>query len=144
MKNRHLHRALYQLKHRFFTLNNIVIGVAILIAAGWVWGSLGVMQRNYSLQRTIDQKSQELLLAELETRSLELEREYYKTREYQELAVRERLGKGTRGESVLIIPRRTPITDANVSPEPKGTQSVQTNQPSNFEQWMDFLFGGGE
>lgn len=141
MKNRHLHRALYQLKHRFFTLNNIVIGIAVLIAAGWVWGSLGVMQRNYSLQRTIDQKSQELLLAELETRSLELEREYYKTREYQELAVRERLGKGIRGENALIFPRTTPLTNARASSEPRNTQPAQTNQPSNFEQWMDFLFG---
>jgi len=139
MKHRQIHRAIYQLKHRYLTLNNIVVGVAFLIAAGWVWGSLGVMQRNYTLQQALNQKDQELQLAKLETRSLELEKEYYKTREYQELAVRERLGKGTPGEKELILPK-------NSAPKTAPTSNISVvsspaTVPSNFEQWMDFLFG---
>lgn len=139
MKHRQIHRAIYQLKYHYLTLNNLVIGIAFLIAAGWVWGSLGVMQRNYALQQTLNQKNQEFRLAELETRSLELEREYYKTHEYQELAVRERLGKGTEGEKVLILPER-PDLRASSTPN-SGSSSSRISAPSNFEQWMDFLFG---
>jgi Na+-transporting NADH:ubiquinone oxidoreductase subunit NqrC len=140
MKNRQLHRAIYQIKHHFLTLNNVVILVACLIVASWVWGSLGMMQRNYTLQRTLDRKNQELTLAQLETRNLELERQYYGTREYQELAVREKLGKGLPGEHVLILPKqpeKIPTTS-----DVTHTPAVQTgDQPGNFEQWMDFLFG---
>ncbi len=138
MKHRHIHRAIYQLKNRYLTLNNIVIGVGFLIAASWVWGSLDVMQRNYTLQQTLNRKDQELRLAQLETRSLELEREYYKTREYQELAVRERLGKGKSGEKVLILPRRPSATNQATT---NGATNSSVKTPSNFEQWMDFLFG---
>lgn len=140
MKHRQIHRTIYQLRHRLFTLNNIVIGVAFLIALSWIWGSLGVMQRNYTLQQTLGRKNQELQLATLETRNLELEQAYYKTYEYQELAVREKLGKGAPGEHVLILPpqpTKTPTT-SSVSHAP----AAQTGEsPSNFEQWMDFLFG---
>lgn len=142
MKHRQLHRALYQLQHRYLTLNNIVIGVAFLIAAGWIWGSLGVMQRNYTLQQTVDRKNQELRLAGLETRSLELEREYYKTREYQELAVRRQLGKGTSGEKVLLLAPR-PLPPAPTPANPKRVAPPQ-EELSNFDQWMQFLFSRGD
>ncbi len=140
MKHRQFHRAIYQLRYRFLTLNNIVIAAAFLIAGSWVWGSLSVMQRNYTLQQTLNRKNQELTLAELESRSLELEQAYYKTREYQELAVREKLGKGAPGEHVLILQRQSTKIPTISAVSHKPTTSVN-EQPSNFEQWMDFLFG---
>lgn len=138
MKNRQIHRFLYALRHRFLTINNLVIAAAFIIAASWVWGSLGVMQRNYSLQRNLDRKTQELRLAELETRSLELEGEYYTTHEYLELAVRERLGLSARGEKALIIHADPPPSNPTTT-SPIRTQRT-IDSPSNFQQWMDFLF----
>ena len=138
MKQRSFHRAIYRIKHDFLTLNNVIIGLAAIVALGWVWGSLGVMQRNYTLQQTLNRKNQELQLAELETRSLELEQLYFKTEEFQELAVRARLGKGLPGEKVLILPKQVE-TDASGSPT-TSRPSVRTAPPSNFEQWLNFLF----
>lgn len=139
MKQRSIHRAIYRIKHDFLTLNNVIIGLAAIVALGWVWGSLGVMQRNYTLQQTLNRKNQELQLAELETRSLELEQLYFKTEEFQELAVRARLGKGLPGEKVLILPKQVE-TDASILPT-TNRPSVRTAPPSNFEQWLNFLFG---
>ena len=131
---------MYRLKHQLLTLNNIVVAMALIVAAGLVWGSLGSMQRNYTLERTLERKSQELQLATLQARSLELEREYYKTREYQELAVRERLGKGMPGEKLLVLPYETAV-ETELSPSNGSTVKRVVDTPTNFEQWMNFLFG---
>ncbi len=140
MKNRKIHRVIYQLKNRYLTLNNIVIAIAFLIAGSWVWGSIGVMQRNYTLQQTLNHKQQELVLAELETRNLELEQTYYKTHEYQELAVREKLGMGAPGEHVLFLPNQ-PVQALTTAETSHASTQPLVDQPSNFQQWMDFLFG---
>lgn len=141
MKKINTRRIVYQIRHKYLTLNNVVIAIAFLIAASWVWGSLGVMQRNYDLQKEVDFKKRQLQLAELETQSLELSKRYYQTREYQELAVREDLGLGLPGERVLILPPNSQaardadkVTTAQVSAAPV--------LQSNFEQWSKFLFGG--
>ena len=139
MKQRSFHRAIYRIKHDYLTLNNVIIGLAAVVALGWVWGSLGVMQRNYTLQQTLNRKNQELQLAELETRRLELEQQYFTTAEFQELAVRARMGKGLPGEKVLILPKQEE-TSAPIAPA-SNRPSVRTAPPSNFEQWMNFLFG---
>lgn len=132
-------RAYYLFRHKYLTLNNIVVTIALIIAANWVWGSLGVMQRNYTLQKEVNYKSRELQLAELETRRLELENKYYQTREYQELAVRKSLGLVMPGERVLILPensQKAKDIDAATKPGPILAEETQ----SNWEQWMTFLF----
>lgn len=142
MKKINIRRIYYRIRHTYFTLNNAVILVAFMIAAGWVWGSLNVMQRNYTLQRQLDRSRQELQLAELQVRNLELEGRYYQTEEFQELAVRQRLGLVSPGESVLILPENSAAAKAsNVQTETAPT--AQQLEPSNFEQWVDFLFSGG-
>lgn len=141
MKKINIRRTYYHIRHKYLTLNNAVITVAFVIAASWVWGSLGVMQRNYSLQKDVDLKKRQLQLAELETRSLELEKRYYQTREYQELAVREDLGLVLPGERVLILPANSQAAlDANKATEPRVASAIAP--VSNFRQWVNFLFGG--
>lgn len=139
MKKINIRRLYYHIRHNYFTLNNLVIAIAFLIAAGWVWGSLGVMQRNYDLQKELDYKKRQLQLAELQTSSLELEGRYYRTQEYQELAVRQHLGLVLPGESVLVLPPNTQVAkDADKVVQTTAPVPVQT---SNFNQWMNFLFG---
>ena len=104
MKKVNIRRIYYLFRHKYLTLNNGVILIAFMIASGWVWGSLDVMQRNYNLQKELDDKQRQLIVAQLDTENEKLKKRYYQTDEYKELAVRERLGLGLPGESVLILP----------------------------------------
>jgi len=141
MKKINIRKIYYHFVHDFLTVNNAVIVFALIIASSWVWGSLQMMQRNYSLQRELDDKKRQLMIAQLDTENAKLEQRYYKTKEYQELAVREKLGLVAPGESVLIL-----TGDANykevASEDAKTTQKKQDiESSSNFRQWMNFLFG---
>jgi hypothetical protein len=140
MKKINIRRKYYQLRHKYLTLNNIVVAIGLMIAAGWVWGSLGVMQRNYILQKELDDKSRQLIVAQLDTASAQLEQRYYQTDEYKELAVRERLGLVTPGESVLILPPNSD-TVKNTDENSTLTSSANPGQTSNLWQWLNFLFG---
>jgi cell division protein FtsB len=140
MKKINTRRLIYRIRNRYVTLNNVVIAVAFIIAASWVWGSLGVMQRNYDLQKEVDLKQRQLEVADLETKSLELEQRYYGTREYQELAVRQDLGLTLPGEKVLILPPNSQA--AKDADKATVATSVASITPiSNLQQWMNFLFG---
>jgi hypothetical protein len=141
MKKINIRRLYYHIRHRYLTMNNIVIAVAFLIGISWAWGSIGMMQRNYDLQKEVDTKARNLKLAELETQNLKYEQRYYQSSEYQELEVRKRLGLASPGEHVLILPPNTQ--------QAKNADLVAANKPlrtlepiSDFQQWMNFLFGG--
>jgi hypothetical protein len=140
MKKINIRRLYYKLKTDYFTLNNVVILIAFVIAANWIWGSLTMMQRNFSLQKELDDKSRQLIVAQLDTANAKLEQRYYQTDEYKELAVRQQLGLVTPGESVLILPSNSPAVKA--ADKAAATKSKITVVPtSNFTQWMNFLFG---
>ena len=140
MKNTNIKKIIYHVRHKYLTLNNVVILLAFLIAAGWVWGSLGVMQRNFSLQKDIDYKKRQLQLTELQRDNLALQKNFYQTIEYQELAVRETLGLVRPGESLLILPPNSQAATATDTTNPTAAASRET--ASNLEQWVNFLFGG--
>lgn len=131
-----LKRLTYRVRKDYLTLNNLVFAAAILISLSWTWSSIEVMQQNYELQQAVDTKKQQLAIEELRVANLELESTYYNSLEYQELAVRERLGKGLPGESVLIVPSTDRAESAAVD-----SGSIQS-QPSNFQEWMNFILGG--
>jgi len=142
MQKINIRKFIYHVRHNYLTFNNLVILTAFLIAAGWVWGSLQVMQRNYGLQKEVDYKKRQLQLAELQKDSLELEKRYYETNEYRELAARESLGLVMPGEKLLILPDNSEAAkQADAASEP-GSQVVPRDKTSNLEQWLNFLFGG--
>jgi len=142
MKNinaRNLRRWYYHARHNYFTTNNLVVVVGLLVAASWAWGSVQAMERNYGLQKEIDYKQRELRLAQLRTAKLQYEQNYFKSDEYKELAVREKLGLVSPGEKVLILPPNS----AAASADEKTTANVPQVVPeSNFQAWVNFLFGG--
>jgi len=140
MKKINIRRIYYRVKKDYFTLNNAVIAVAFIIAANWVWGSLGVMQKNFTLQKELDDKSRQLIVAQLDTDNAKLEQRYYQTDEYKELAVRQRLGLVTPGESVLILPPNSEAVK-NADEATSTKVSIASAKISNFEQWANFLFG---
>lgn len=131
---------IYIVRHKYLTFNNVVIVAAFLIAASWVWGSLEVMQRNYALQKEVDLKQRQLQLTELQRDSLELQKRYYQTDEYKELAVRDTLGLVRPGEKLLILPDNSP--EAKAADAPVAQATVAQEAVPNLQQWLNFLFGG--
>ena len=83
MKKTDINKIIYRVRNHYLTFNNVIILVAFLIAFGWLWGSLQVMQRNYALQWEVDSKRRQLVLTQLEKDNLELQKRYYQTNEYR-------------------------------------------------------------
>ncbi len=137
-----IRKFIYAFRHKYMTFNNVVIAVAFLIAASWVWGSLQVMQRNFALQKEVDQKTRVLELTKLQRDSLELQKRFYQTDEYKELAARETLGLVMPGEKIVILPANSQgVLDADKAATTSSV-FVSKDTTSNIEQWLNFLFGG--
>ena len=141
MKKINIRKLYYLARHRYFTMNNAVITVAVVIAAAWAWGSVGMMQRNYALQQEVDGKTRQQKLVDLQVQNAQYEQKYYQSDEYQELAVRTNLGLANPGEKVLILPPNTQQAkdaDTVVANKP----AIVAIAPSPLQQWVNFLFGG--
>lgn len=133
-------RVWYKFKHDLLTVNNVVTLAALLIAFGFTWSAISSMNKNYELQRRVDSLKREQLVLELETATLEYERNYHQTEEYQELAVRERLGLGSEGESLLVLPENSQAATDRYK-ESETVTSGDSEEADNLGQWMKFLFG---
>lgn len=139
MKNINIRKWYYHVRHRYMTMNNVVIAVALVIGASWTWGSIGMMQRNYTLQKEVDSKKREQQLADLEVQTLTYQQNYYQSSEYQDLAMRERLGVADAGEKALILPPNSQA--AKDADKQTGKKTSAVVPESNFQQWANFLFG---
>ena len=126
-------RAKYYFSNDILTLSNIIMGSVIVVSIVWVWGSISAMEKNYAIQKKLELKQRQALIEEINYQTLQYEQKYLKSSEYQELAVREKLGLVLPGEHVLVLPKY---------PEEKKKQQTETSKQSNFTQWMNFIFGG--
>ncbi|OGL22362.1 hypothetical protein A2707_03490 [Candidatus Saccharibacteria bacterium RIFCSPHIGHO2_01_FULL_45_15] len=145
MQNRQFHKFIYNVQHRYMTMNNVVVVIAAAIAVSWAWASIGVVQKNYALQRQVDDKNREKQLVQLQTENLAYEQRYYKSDEYLSLEVRSRMGLGDPGEKVLVLPKNTAAAKADQSAAQAVTQSTTVAaEPAEIQQWANFLFGGND
>lgn len=143
MKNINIRKIYYHIRHRYITMNNVVVAVALVVGAGWAWASVEAMQRNFALQKEVDAKVRQQKLLELETQNLAFEQKYYKSAEYQEQALRERMGLARPGERMLLLP---PNTAAAKEADGKLLKKSTSSEPgeANIEQWINFIFGGNK
>ena len=128
-----IRRAKYKASKDWFTIDNLIMVCALIIAVAWIWGSISAMERNYKLQLQLEIKNREKIISEIKYKTLKYENQYLKSDEYQELAARENLGLVNPGEHVLILSKY---------PENKEKRLVDQKKDSNFVQWMNFIFGG--
>ena len=126
-------RAKYYFSNDILTLSNIIMVSVIFISVIWVWGNIAAMEKNYAIQKKLELKQRQALIDEISYKTLEYEQKYLKSSEYQELAVREKLGLAMSGERVLILSKY---------PEEQKERRAETLKTSNFTQWINFLFGG--
>lgn len=129
---------LEQLKVRFAKLASpgmlMIVGVAVFWL-GFMTITIDVMNRNYRLQRQVDQGALDNQVIEIQNENLRLEQAYYKTNEYLELSARALLGKALPGEHLVLL-KRAEVADTN-----QGKINQQFEQRSNLDQWLDFLSG---
>ena len=126
-------RLKYYFSNDILTLSNIIMVSVIFISVIWVWGNIAAMEKNYAIQKKLELKQRQALIDEISYKTLEYEQKYLKSSEYQELAVREKLGLAMPGEHVLILSKY---------PEEQKKRRTEALKTSNFTQWINFLFGG--
>ena len=126
-------RLKYYFSNDILTLSNIIMVSVIFISVIWVWGNIAAMEKNYAIQKKLELKQRQALIDEISYKTLEYEQKYLKSSEYQELAVREKLGLAMPGEHVLILSKY---------PEEQKERRTEALKTSNFTQWINFLFGG--
>ncbi len=119
---------------RFWTVSRLVLMVVIAAVAVWMAMVIQVLNNNYKLQRQVDNAKLDSQMLELENQNLRLEQLYYRTDEYMELSARSLLGKALPGEHLVVLPRVSHASKAK-----RSGSAVVTK--SNFDQWLDFLFG---
>ena len=120
---------------KHLTLENIALRVAMLLALSWAWSTINVLTKNYDLEKQVQQARLDNQVMELQNENLRLQQAYYQTDEFLELQARALLNKAKPGEHLVILPHSD-----NTSGSTTDATSLVVEK-SNFEQWMDFLFG---
>lgn len=137
-----LRKSHYRLKHEILVFDNIILIIALIFCFIFTWGAISSMSRNWSLAEEVVDRQREKALLELEVETLELENTYYQSDEYQELAARKYRGKLLPGETMVFLPDNSAVAKSKHSAEPVEQEVAQASEErSNFEQWMTFLFG---
>ncbi len=131
---------IHTLRHfikEYYTLDNIVLLAAILMASGFIWSTMGALQNNFVLQNQVDVLHSEVEASKLEADNLSLENTYFASSEYLELQARQQFGKAAPGEHMLILPANT-VSDTASTQANKAKITVSS---SNFQAWLSFFFG---
>lgn len=136
-----LRKARYWMKHELFTFERVILMIAAIFCLAWTWGSIDAMSRNWSLAQELMSRQREKALLELEVETLELENEYYRSYEYQELAARKYQGKILPGETMIYLPDNSETAINKHKNQPDNTPTVAATTMNNLEQWIAFLFG---
>lgn len=127
------------LKHDLFIVDNITVIVTVIACLAFAWSTIMATSRNWELAQELLEKRQEEALLELEVATLELENEYYASEEYQELAARSKQHKKLPGETVIYLSDNSEY--AKNKHKNKADDTSIKSTPSNFNQWLQFLFG---
>ena len=132
-----LRRLGYKLRHDYLSVENVVLVVAIILCLFWTYQSISAMSRNWMLSERLTTEKANLALLNLEVETAELENDYFKTDEYQELMVRKYLDKAWPDEKMIVLPDNS--EEAKFKFQKKVVKEEQAER-SNVEKWMMFLF----
>lgn len=131
----------YKTKYDYLTFDNVVLAIAGVLCLAWTWGSISSTSRNWELAQTVAERQRELSLMQLESETLELENDYYKSPEYQELAARRLANKKLPGENMIYLSENSEAAKAKHQAEITTPAETVADDRSNLEQWLIFLFG---
>ena len=127
------------MKHDFLTVENVVLAIAIVLCLTWTYQTIAAMSRNWELSERLTEERKKLELISVEVEAAELQNEYYKSNEYQELIARRNLDKKLEGENMVVMPENSEEAKNKHKNETKAT-TIEEPEYSNFEKWMMYLF----
>ena len=125
------------MKHDFLTVENVVLVLAIVLCLIWTYQSVTAMSRNWELTERLATEKKELELMGIEVETAELQNEYYRSDEYQELLARKYLDKKFKDEKMVVMPDNSEEARNKHATVQK---IVEEKEYSNFEKWMMYLF----
>jgi cell division protein FtsB len=127
-------------KIKKFFLGNGALILAGILAVAFATNSVQAIARNWHLQREISRLGSEVALLRVENERLAYDIAYFKTDEYLQQAVRQKLNLRAPGEQVAVVAHDSEesgtATNTNsqaASPSPEAV--------SNWQAWWDFLGG---
>ncbi|MBR3254171.1 hypothetical protein IKF88_00345 [Candidatus Saccharibacteria bacterium] len=130
-------RLKYRLRHDFFSIENVVLVIAIAMCLTWTYQSIEAMSRNWELSDRLNTDKKTLELLEVEVETVELENEYYVSNEYQELAARKFANKQLPGENMVALPENSEVAK---NKHKVVTVAKEEKEYSNAEKWWMYLF----
>ena len=128
----------YHLRNDFFSVENIILVVAIFLCGLWTYQSIISMSRNWQLHENLSSIQKERDLLALKVDSMELENAYYSSDEYKELAARKYLDKKLPGEYMIKLePNSEKAKNKYATTD---SEKPAEQQLSNLEKWARFIF----
>ena len=131
-------RLRFWLKTEVLDFNNILLLSIPLLFSALLIASVGSIAKNWELQQQMNAKQTEMELLQLDVNKTKLENQYYASDEYQELE-----GKQLPGEVMIDLPNNSEIAK-NKHPKLTLDERIEARKLSNFEQWLEFLFGSAK
>lgn len=129
----------FKLSHDFFSVENIVLVIAIAMCLMWTYQSIEAMSRNWELVEKLNMSNKTLELTKLEVEMAQLENEYYSSDEYKELNARKFANKQLPGEQMVYLPDNTEVAKNKHAKIESEIAKTSEKEMSNFEKWMAYL-----
>ncbi|MBR2753903.1 hypothetical protein IKD82_01955 [Candidatus Saccharibacteria bacterium] len=127
----------YKIQHDYLTVENVFLLAAIILCLALTYQSITAMSRNWELSERLRAERKQLELLTIEVEASELENEYYRSEEYQELLAKRNLDKKLPGENMVVMPENSEAARNKYKTVPT---EEKEKQYSNFEKWMMYLF----
>jgi hypothetical protein len=131
-----LRRLRYYTKKDYLTIHNVATAAAVILGLVFTYNAVTATTRNWQLEQKLKERSLESARLQIEVDTLELEQEYRKTDEYQEIMARKKQNKMLDGETMVIMPANSERAQTKYSEIDSGSNQ----KASNFSEWLDFLF----
>ena len=130
-----IRRLRYYSKKDVFTLTNVSTAIALIFAFACICSVITATTRNWQLEQKLTNLRLEEARLRVEVETLELEKQYYNTEEYQEIMARTKQGKMLKGETMVVMPK-----NSKSAKEKYAEFDSPRRERSNLEEWLDFLF----
>ena len=132
-----LRRLSYKLRHDYLTVENVFLVAAIILCLTLTYQSIMAMSRNWELSERLGAEKRQLELLSIENEKSQLENEYFRSEEYQEILARKFLDKQLPGEKMVVLPENSEKAKNKHVPK---EEEIAEKRYSNFDKWMMYLF----